>query len=192
MAQNVSTEKQALHNIRLVFNAAGIWSAVSSIYPTRINPYNKDIILPAKIFFDYLNVIVTIHHTDTVSVAVSCTFRPIVIELEDMLQLYEALTRTEIYLVNEITNLNYEDDGSHNVPSYREWIVKMWHFGVDSINEYEGKEFEVTFEECMSDLYRIYIKRMNNGRKIIRVEHQEYPNQKAIVAWLKSFFQMVN
>ncbi len=174
--KNCPTEKQALHNIRLVFNAAGIWNVVSSIYPTRINPYNKDIILPAKIFFDYLDVIVTIHHTDTVSVAVSCSFRPIVVELEDMIQLYEALIRTELNLINMITNLKYEDDGSHNGPRYREWIVKMWHFGVDSISEYVCKELEVTFEEGMSDLYRIYTKRMNYGRKIIRVEHQEYPN----------------
>ena len=33
------------------------------------------------------------------------------------------------------------------IPCYRQWIVKMWHFGVDSIDEYTGKEFHVTFEE---------------------------------------------
>src|SRR5262245_8563013 len=72
--KNRPTEKQALHNIRLVLNVAGIWNVVSSVYPNTINPYNKDIILPAKLFFNYLDVTVTIHHTDTVSVAVSCSF----------------------------------------------------------------------------------------------------------------------
>jgi hypothetical protein len=156
--KNRPTEKQALHNIRLIFKATDIWNIVSSVYPDRINPANKDIILPTKLFFDYLDVSVTVHHSDTVSVAVSCSFRPIVVELEDMLQLYDALIRTELNLVNMITTLKYEDDGSHSVPSNREWIVKMWHFGVDTIDEYSGREFEVTFEEGKSDLYRIYTK----------------------------------
>ncbi|HVI20501.1 MAG TPA: hypothetical protein VM660_00395 [Bacillus sp. (in: firmicutes)] len=130
---------------------------------------------------------VTIHHTDTVSVAVSCSFRPVVVELKDMLQLYEALTRTELYLVNVITNSKNEYDVP-KVLNFREWIVKMWHFGVDTLDEYAGKEFEVTFEEGMSDLYRIYTKRMYNGRKIVRVEHQEYPNQKVSEAFVRKLF----
>lgn len=186
--KNRPTEKQALHNIRLTFKAAGIWSVVSSLYPTRINSANKDIILPAKIFIDYLDIIVTIHHTDTVSVAVSCSFRPIVVELMDIIQLYEALIRTELYLVNLITNSKNENDDAHNVPSYREWVVKMWHFGVDTIDEFIGNEFEVTFFEGMSDLYRIYSKRMKGGKKKVRVEHQELPNQKAYDAFVTKLF----
>ena len=34
----------------------------------------------------------------------------------------------------------------------------MWHFGVDSIDEYTGKEFHVTFEEDMLDLFRTILK----------------------------------
>ncbi|MGB8033146.1 MAG: hypothetical protein WCF03_04915 [Nitrososphaeraceae archaeon] len=59
---------------------------------------------------------------------------------------------------------------------YRQWIVKMWHFGVDSIDEYTGNEFHVTFEEGMSDLFRIYTKRMDNNKQKVRAEHQEYPS----------------
>ena len=63
------------------------------------------------------------------------------------------------------------------IPCYRQWIVKMWHFGVDPIDEYTGKEFHVTFEEGMSDLFRIYTKRMENNKQTVRAEHQEYPDQ---------------
>jgi hypothetical protein len=56
----------------------------------------------------------------------------------------------------------------------------MWHFGVDSIDEYTGKEFHVTFEEGMSDLFRIYTKRMENNKQKVRVEHQEYPNEDVV------------
>lgn len=91
---------------------------------------------------------------------------------------FEALTRTEIYLANIIENRKSRDDSTVvAIPSDRQWIINMWHFGVDTLDEYTGKEFHVTFEEGMSDMYRIYTKRMRDGRHVIRAEHQEYPNQ---------------
>jgi len=45
----------------------------------------------------------------------------------------------------------------------------MWHFGVDTIQEYADKEFEVTFGDG------IYTKRMK-GRTKVRSERQRYPN----------------
>ena len=42
--------------------------------------------------------------------------------------------------------------------------------------QYTGKEFHVTFEEGMSDLFRIYTKRMENNKQKVRAEHQEYPS----------------
>jgi hypothetical protein len=41
----------------------------------------------------------------------------------------------------------------------------MWYFGVNSIDEYTVKEFHVTFEDGMSDLFRIYTKRMENNKQ---------------------------
>jgi cyclopropane fatty-acyl-phospholipid synthase-like methyltransferase len=64
----------------------------------------------------------------------------------------------------------------------------MWHFGVDSIDEYTGKEFHVTFEEGMLDLFRIYTKRMENNKQKVRAEHQEYPNQAYADAIVKKLF----
>jgi hypothetical protein len=64
----------------------------------------------------------------------------------------------------------------------------MWHFGVDTIDEYGKEEFHVTFEERMSDLYRIYTKRMKDGNNIVRVEHQEYPNQGYADAFVQKLF----
>ncbi|MGB6530231.1 MAG: hypothetical protein WBF33_19180 [Candidatus Nitrosopolaris sp.] len=50
-----------------------------------VNPDNKDIILPTSVYFDYLEVAVTIHHTNTVSVAISCSFKPIAVDIPDIL-----------------------------------------------------------------------------------------------------------
>jgi hypothetical protein len=44
--KNRPTNKQSLHNIRLAFEAAGIWNIFSKVYPSLVNPDNKDIKLP--------------------------------------------------------------------------------------------------------------------------------------------------
>jgi len=74
------------------------------------------------------------------------------------------------------------------VPRYTKWIVTMWHFGVDTFTEYTGKEFEVTFGNGISDLYRIYTKRMMDGRNRVRSERQEYPRQAYADALLRKLY----
>lgn len=196
--KNRPFKRQALHNIRLTFEADGIWYIISKVYPDLIEPNSQDIRLKTLTFFDYLGVIITIHHTNTVSIAISCSCRPIAADAKDIMQLFEALTRTEVYIANIVDNycrVNINNQLLSNVsivPSYRNWIVKMWHFGVDSIDEYSGKEFHVTFEEGMTALVRIYTRRMvednNNNLQKVRVERQEYPNQKAADALVQKLF----
>jgi hypothetical protein len=52
----------------------------------------------------------------------------------------------------------------------------MWHFGIDSLSEYAGEKFEMTWEDGEHALLRIYSKDMKAGNGIrIRKERQEYP-----------------
>jgi hypothetical protein len=186
-------EKQSLHNIRLRFESPGLWDIYSKMNTTTtfvVNPDNKDIILPTSVYFDYLEVAVTIHHTNTVSVAISCSFKPIAVDIPDILPLCEALTRTEINLASTVENY-CKHNGLHSVitiPRYTKWIVTMWHFGVDTIQEYAGKEFEVTFGDGISDLYRVYTKRMKDGRIKVRSESQQYPDQEYADAIVRKLF----
>jgi hypothetical protein len=85
----------------------------------------------------------------------------------------------------------YAFNRHHTLLSTVDWIVKMWHFGVDSIDEYTGKEFHVTYEEGVSYLFRIYTKRMENNKQKVRAEHQEYPNQDVAYAFILNCFPMV-
>src|SRR5215467_12325303 len=62
----------------------------------------------SSVYFDYLEVAVTIHHTNTVSVAISCSFKPIAVDIPDILPLCEALTRTEINLAGLFRRLYIE------------------------------------------------------------------------------------
>lgn len=188
--KNQPMEKQSLHNIRMRFECLGIWNIFYKIYPALVNPDNQDIKLPASVYFDYLDVAATIHHSDTVSIAISCSFRPIAVDIPDILPLCEALTRTEIDLASIVENYS-KNNGSHpivTIPRYTKWIVTMWHFGVDTAGEYTGKEFEVTFGEGISDLYRIYTKRMKDGRKKVRSERQEYSNREYADAIVRKLF----
>lgn len=136
-------------------------------HPFSPNEISKDIALD-QIVTHNLTIKVIGHHTDTVSVAISCSFRPTLIDLKYMIQLFGALTGIEVYFASILENAKNGYSSTVvdvDVPSYRQWMAKMWHFGVDTIDEYVKKEFEVTFEEGMSDLYRIYSKRMKGGKK---------------------------
>ena len=64
----------------------------------------------------------------------------------------------------------------------------MWHFGVDAIQEYTREEFEVTFGNGISDLYRVYTKRMKDGRIKVRSERQQYPDQEYADAIVRKLF----
>ncbi|MFZ0329464.1 MAG: hypothetical protein WBP64_02230 [Nitrososphaeraceae archaeon] len=62
------------------------------------------------------------------------------------------------------------------IPNHNSWIVTMWHFGTDSLSEYAGEKFEMTWEDGEHALLRIYSKDMKDGIRIrIRKERQEYP-----------------
>ena len=51
--------------------------------------------------------------------------------------------------------------------------MAFWHFGLDSLIKYAGKEFEVTWEDGESGLMRIYTKDLKDGKGIrIRTERQ--------------------
>ena len=43
-----------------------------------------------------------------------------------------------------------------SIPDHDSWIVTMWHFGSDSLDEYTDKEFEVAWEDGQNALLRIY------------------------------------
>jgi hypothetical protein len=170
--RNRPFEHQALHNIRLTFQSDGIWNTFSKMYPDTIDPTNQDIRLPTLTFFNYIDAIVTVHHSDTVSVAISCSQRPIAIQTEDFIQLYEMLTRIEEHLSKIIYQQQHNTNESFpnvSIPNFRKWVVKLWHF---------------------ADLIRIYTKRMaGNNKQKLRVEKQENPNQAIADAFVQRYFR---
>ena len=188
--KNRRFDKQALHDIRITFQANGIWLLFCKRHPNLVNNDNQDLRLPTQTFFKYLDIGITIHHTDTVSISIGCSFRPIALDVPDLFQLIEVLTRVEVHLSNAINELVALDlDASKvSVPRFTTWMVRMWHFGLDTLDEYDKAEFHVAFEEGISDLFRIYTKRMKDKRIIVRAERQEHPNEDVMLALVKKLY----
>ena len=86
--------KNSIHDIRLRFKVDGLWSFFSSNSSFIIKSVSKDIRVGAwKIGDLFINV--TVHKTDTVSVAIGCSYRPIVADISGIILLSNALTRVE-------------------------------------------------------------------------------------------------
>jgi hypothetical protein len=173
---NLPADQNAVHDIRFRFKVEGIWSILSAQYPEfPKNETSKDIFLDS-LNNNELKITTTVHHTDTVTVAVGCSMNPVIVDCKGIIRLSNALTRVEERLLRLV-----EVGGPLSlsskciIPDHNTWTVTMWHFGTDSSREYAGKEFEMTWEDGENTMIRIYTKPMN-GKTIIRKERQEYPN----------------
>jgi hypothetical protein len=213
LIMNLSLEHKSIHDIRLNFKVEGIWSMLYNHYnnnskhsnPTELslNIYNKDILFPTwKVNNDIL-IRVTVHKTNTVSIIVACSLRPILINYDGISKFTEMLTRTEERISNIIQNIqekgycddNKNNDSSHTehtiatpaiaaitIPHYNTWIVTMWHFGADSMLQCTGEKFSITFKDGRNVLLRVYTKQREHNDTRICIERQEYPRKSIIDA----------
>jgi hypothetical protein len=190
---NLPTDKAALHNIRLKFQVQGIWSVLSSNHPEyQIKAVSKDVCIPTWKIGDLL-VRTIIHKSDTISVTIACSLSPIAVSIHGLIELSNALTRVHERLTvivrdiecsgsdqsisNDIGIKNGNGTQQLKIPDHKYWIVTMWHFGVDSLVEYTGGKFAVTWEIGQNALVRAYTKVMKDNKSRIRVERQECPNK---------------
>src|SRR4029078_536748 len=141
---NLPADKHAIHDIRYRFKVIGIWSIIVSNYPElKPNERIKEISL-SPIETNDLMIRVVIHHTDTVSVSVGCSMKPVVSDIGGLIRLSNALTRVEerVSRLLDVRNQLLLSPKFHLIPEHNSWIVTMWHFGKDSLNEYTGERFE--------------------------------------------------
>src|SRR5689334_17255645 len=182
---NLPSQIHSVHDIRLRFNAEGIWSAIRRIHPELIpNEVSKDIsLLPIRMY--NMDAKTVIHHSDTVSVIVACSMKPVVVDHEGLIRLSNILTAVEERLLASVTGCAHSMSPlpQIHIPDHNSWIVTMWHFGTDSLSEYAGEKFEMTWDDGEHALLRIYSKDMKDGNGIrIRKERQEYPGVRLGVA----------
>jgi len=63
------------------------------------------------------------------------------------------------------------------IPIHMSWIVKIWHFGQDTLTGYSGEKFKITWEDSLNVFHHIYSKEYGNKKMKMRKEVQEYPNK---------------
>ena len=130
---------------------------------------------------DDLFIQVTVHKTDTVSIAVSCSYKPVIMDISGIISFSNALTRVEERISTMIEQIpksgQNEPCKQLVIPRHNDWKVIMWHFGADTITEYSGKDFCVSWEIAENCLIRVYTKNMKGSKNRIRIEKQEYPGK---------------
>lgn len=201
-------DKNSIHDIRLRFKIKGIWSMLynkqqimSYQYELSMNQHNKDIQLPTWKLNNIL-VRVTIHKTDTFSVIIACSLKPITIDFNGISILTEVLTRTEERISNLVKNIennhNVKNDNNEIfkensiittvnkckviVPHYNTWMVTMWHFGADSMLQCAGEKFSISYKDGKDILLRVYTKQRKRNDTRIRIERQENPRKSIVDA----------
>ncbi len=104
--------------------------------------------------------------------------KPVLVEHNGLIRLSNILTSVEERLLALVSGCEHMTQLPQIcIPNHNSWIVKMWHFGTDSLSEYAGEKFEMTWEDGEHALVRIYTKDMKEGNGIkIRKERQEYPD----------------
>jgi hypothetical protein len=195
----VPMDKPGIHDIRLHFKSNGLWSILPLFSDSRnliqnIDlKSNEDVTLHDIDLGDFVIKLV-VHKTDIVSVMIACTESPISIDLEGMAKLTSGLVRAEERLqnvINEYIRLNLRNSKlsatsllcTDSIPNHLSWTVTMWHFGFDSLTEYSGQRFHISWGNALK-VFRVYSKEFTNKKKIrIRKESQEYPNK----PWTNAF-----
>ncbi len=110
----------------------------------------------------------TVHRTNTISVMAACSDTPVPLDLEGFAKLTSGITRVEKRLqrvVDEYIKLNLKNSklssssliAKSPIPNHMSWIVTMWHFGQDSLTEYTGERFEISWCDGLR-VFRIYSK----------------------------------
>jgi hypothetical protein len=130
--------------------------------------YNSKDILVIKEEINLLNIRVTVHHSDTISVVIGCSYCPVAVDISGVIRLSNALSLIHDRLKG-LTDLV--------IPGHMKWIVTMWHFGVDSSIEYTGEKFSTSWTVAQNALIAVYSKQWKDGKYRIRGERQEYPGK---------------
>jgi hypothetical protein len=183
---SLPTDKHALHDIRYRFKVDNIWTAISTSHPElEPNDVSKDILLDPIATRD-LTIKTTVHHTDTVSVIVACSPNPAAVDLKGLVRLSNALTRVEERLLRYVDSTPLSLSSSSPIPAHDTWTVTMWHFGIDSPNEYTGEKFEVAWEDGENALMRIYTKDLKDEGIRIRRNVRNILIRDSMRQWMRN------
>jgi hypothetical protein len=192
MIQELPLEKNSIHNIRLRFAIKDwdIWMILSIDSSFKINSFSKDIQLASWQIEKDIFVGITLHRTNTVSITIGCSFKPFPLGFQGIIDFTTFLTRIEERIRRLLHEKLYTTDfykkerinSEYIIPSYKEWLVTMWHFGADSKVEYSGEKFSIKWEVAEKTFVQIYSKKFRDKKVKIRLERHEVPKKTLLAA----------
>lgn len=166
--------QRSIHDIRLRFKVPEIWNVFSASPEFKLVKKSQDIAIPTW-SKDNALIRTIIHKTDYVSVIVGCSLHPIALDIQGIINFFSLLARVEEQLQAIVNSQFLVHNEKVKIPDYKQWIVTMWHFGRDTLTEYNGERFCATLETIQGIIFRIYSKEMKKGKMRPRLEKQEYP-----------------
>lgn len=175
--RRLAFQERAIHDIHLTFTSHSLWGLVAATGRYTQRAVSKDIAID-EYRIGLAVVKVTLHHSDSVSVVISCSDNPIPLDAQGVLQFSEILIRTE-ERVSQVIRACCEALSIKNPPAiqgYRDWVITMWHFGRDSLTECTGKMYNVTWQVGMNT-FHAYAKKFAGAKVRHRVEIEETPRQ---------------
>jgi hypothetical protein len=177
--KTLDTTANSIHDIHTKFAVPDIYRIMSSNpkYSSLINPVSLDVPLEAE-NIDDMHIHIAVHRTDTVTVIVGCSRKPITLDERGITRLSCALTRIEERLSQKLNECGVLQGAAESIaiPDNQRWQVTMWHFGKDKFaNEYPAKGYALTWGHGR-EVLRTYIKRLNS-KNVERKERQEYPKK---------------
>jgi hypothetical protein len=154
-----------------------IWSKIPLEY-SRVSQ-SKDIQIPPWLSkLKGLDVRVTVHPTNTISIIIGCSHSPVAVDISGVVRLSNALSTVQERLSN-IVNINVHSQSGQSttlaIPDHMSWIVTLWHFGVDSSITYSGNMFHTRWEVAEHALITAYSKIWKDRKTRVRIDKQEYP-----------------
>jgi hypothetical protein len=172
--KNLPFKDCGLHNLHLKFRCDGLWHLLCN--DKKYVPVNRsEDILLVKLRSNNLIISATVHHTDTVTIVVKCSRNQIILDMNGIVRLDDALSSLEAQI--HLTIDQSMNGGSFNyfITPYTEWIVTLWHFAIDCSAYYSGERFFCSWKLSKTILIAIYSKWWPDDKYRIRIERQECP-----------------
>lgn len=151
-----------IHDIRFRINTKDIYDSLFNKGLTP-NSNNNSILFPIPTSFDPAYTLQLLAYPKHTQLIVGCTFRPIIYDVNGILDLSSLLGRVIQTLDNFIAE-------PISIPSISHWICTQYHFNKDGSAELSGQDFHFTFGDVSGEMIRIYTKRFPNGSKKVRLE----------------------
>ncbi len=161
MLRNAREQPSSIHDIRIQTHSDNLYEILKK-NGEKPHPQNKGILLPT---FHYdVNVRAKAHvDSQTISIDIACTNRPLVYDVNGMVQLLVILG--QIY-----RDLQAFSRFEAKFPPVTEWKITMFHLGKDGTRSFCGQSFEIRIDDLTIGTIRYYNKVGADGKRRLRVE----------------------